>query len=328
MIRKKLKLSVLRKSIVPSDYEFKGWSPDGEYFAFSRMEWNTNNILKTIIFNKNGQVFKNIEGAIHLWFPDSKNILAVFSEIDFEKLNILTGGKIRLNIYQGSHERAVEDFIYCINVDRGSILYSVDENIYEYEIATGEPRLLHRAENWQITRLFSFKNLLFYTVHCCDAEYKNCKYKNYKFDISNGKLENIFPIVNDFHCFVPNNNKIVIYFSVMGDRNLYFYDHFSKLLGKINGFPYYPQNESGIYFEDSSFAPNGKIFAASLENIGDDEEDIKSADILLINLQGKFKQITDTKDKKELVKGWSPEGAKILYYDAAGKKYYLTTISK
>ena len=229
----KIKIVSTQEIIVPSDYEFKGWSPDGEYFAFSRMEWNTNNILKTIIFNKNGQVFKNIEGAIHLWFPDSKNILAVFGEIDFEKLNILTEGKIRLNIYQGSHERAVEDFIYCINVDRGSILYSVDENIYEYEIATGEPGLLHRAENWQITRLCSFKNLLFYTVHCCDAEYKNCKYKNYKFDISNGKLEKIFPIVNDFHCFVPNNNKIVIYFSVMGDRNLYFYDQFSNLLGKI-----------------------------------------------------------------------------------------------
>jgi tricorn protease-like protein len=148
-------------------------------------------------------------------------------------------------------------------------------------------------------------------------------------------------IHSDSYVFITRKNKVIIYFDGYDSEN--FIDvkgsaafNFSSSVFQTSQkkFDEYP---IGAHLDFLSFSPNGNIIAASVCKFNSDKCEFYFSDIYLVNRSGKMTKLTNTKDKKELVLGWSPQGNKIIYCDSrdvcayfedALTKYYMINLIK
>jgi Tol biopolymer transport system component len=314
-------------------YSFKGWSPDGEYFAVARRDEislndaeNKNRVDETLVFTNDGQLYKKYSGAAIMWAPDSTSILLIFGLYESRLQNIKTGQiatfdttiMSTLNLYR---EYCVVDFVPAT----GNLIYYRDNKIFEYNFKTGKSKLIYTAPGQWIQDPKYIPDTLFFNL------YKDDVYLLYKFDFKNNTLKKIFPQnISIVHYFVTKLDRLIIYLDSGVNEYSYFIDEDGKNLFKIKGFIFdNPENRSDefVNLDFASFAPNGKLFAATIGEFKEGVDEVITADVYLFNLLGKMEKLTKTGDRIELVSGWSPQGNKLIYFENKEKKYYILTLT-
>jgi len=310
---------------VPVDYEFKGWSPDGEFFAFARrvhVPLNgpppTNKFDQTLIYNKMGQQVKALDGAALLWIPNSTSLIMIDGRYELFQYNLKTSLRKDLDIAFVSKVS-----VKCIVPETGDLIYTIGYKIYRYNFTTEKSELIFQSSNlWgNVINSISKDDLIF--------EYEESEHNQflYKYNISTKKLSKFFSttIQSKIHLFRTNTNKVIIYFD--GDEWEKFIDEKGDSVIQFTSSVFktpkrYEEFSTYAHIDYLSFAPNGRIFAATVGKFDDEVSDILSSDIYLINQVSKMKKLTATPDKKELVLGWSPQGNKLIYCNSDNLYYY------
>jgi len=337
----KIQIANTMQLSVPVDYEFKGWSPDGEFFAFARrvhVPLNgpppTNKFDQTLIYNKMGQQVKALDGAALLWIPNSTSLIMIDGRYELFQYNLKTNLRKDLDIAFVSKVS-----VKCIVPETGDLIYTIGYKIYRYNFTTEKSELIYQSSNlWgDVINSISKDDLIF--------EYRESKYNVflYRYNMAIKKLSRFSTttIHSDSYVFRTSFNKVIIYFD--GDEWEKFIDdkgsaafNFSSSVFQTSQkkFDEYP---IGAHLDFSSFAPNGNIIAASVCKFNSDKGEFYFSDIYLVNRSGKMTKFTDTIDKKELVLGWSPQGNKIIYCDSrdvlayfedALTKYFMINLFK
>ena len=334
------KIKVVNTQIISVPWErygfrFKGWSPDGEYFALARRdefsshdEKNKNRVDETMVFTKEGKLYKKYSGAAIKWSLDSKSILLISEIYDFRLQNIKTGQGftfhptfLLLNSFVQYRERCVMDFVPAT----GNLIYYRDNEIFEYDFNTYQSKSIYTAPGRRVYNPKFIPGYLFFSLDIDDVT------PLFRYDFKNKTLKKIFPQdISTVHYFMSKSNRLIIYFDSAVNEYSYFIDEDGKILFKIKGFIFDgPENRSDefVNLDFTSFAPNGKLFAATIGEFTEVVDEVITADVYLFNLSGKMVKLTKTGDRMELVSGWSPQGNKLIYFENKEKKYYLLTIT-
>ncbi|MGD2092955.1 MAG: hypothetical protein PVH61_42730 [Candidatus Aminicenantes bacterium] len=204
------------------------------------------------------------------------------------------------------------------------MIYRLNE-IFEYDFSTEKSKLIYTAPGrWLYNLKFISDNLYFRLS-------KNDVTPLFKYDFNSNTLKKIFPQdISRVHYFMSKSNRLIIYFDSSVNVYSYFIDENGKNLFKIDGLIFdTPENRSNEYLnlDFTSFAPNGKLFAATIGEFTEVYDEVITADVYLFNLSGKMVKLTKTDDKMELVSGWSPQGNKLIYFENKEKKYYLLALT-
>jgi len=314
-------------------YRFKGWSPDGEFFAVARRDEispdeakNKKRADETMVFTKEGQLYKKFSGAAILWSPDSTSILLIFGKDEFRLQNIKTDQSLKFcPTFMSSLDRYRERFVVDFVQATGNLIYYRQNEIFEYDFSTGKSKLIYTAPGRWIHDLKFIPDTLFFSV----------KVKNeallYRYDLKNNFIKKIFPHdISAVYYFTSKLDQQIIYFYSNVNDYIYFIDGDGKNLFEVK---YFLVDRTGnrsdeyINLEFTSFAPNGKLFAATLGKFTEKVDEVISADVYLFNLSGKMAKLTKTVDRMELVSGWSPQGNQFIYFENKEKKYYLLTLT-
>jgi Tol biopolymer transport system component len=314
-------------------YRFKGWSPDGEYFAVARRDRfdpgdakNKNRVDETMVFTKEGQLHKKYSGAAIIWSPDSKSILLIFGRDEFRLQNIKTGQIVKFQpTFIGTYDAYRESFVVDFVPETGNLIYYRHNEIFEYDFSTAQSKQIYTAPGRKMHELKFIPDTLFFNLHIGDV------FLLYKYDFKYNTLKKIFPQdISTVYYFISKSNRLIIYFDSSVNEYSYFIDEDGKILFKIKGFIFdSPENRSDEYInlDFTSFAPNGKIFAATIGEFTEVVDEVITADVYLFNLSGKMVKLTKTGDRMELVSEWSPQGNKLIYFENKEKKYYLLTLT-
>jgi len=316
---------------VPVDYEFKGWSPDGEFFAFARsMNYTAKGGLdiskpdRTVIYSKAGQAVKTIDGALVFWMPDSNSVLVTETIRNLYLYNLKTNSKKMIYIFFDE-----PDEIKCLIPETGELIYRKSHDINKYNFNTDKSELIYKSQNLTGFNIQSITKDDLILI-CRKLENDGYDYL-YKYNIPTKKLSKFFPepILSDVYLFRTRTNKLIIYFD--GNVCKYFIDEKGNTIFKFSSAVFktpkrYEEFSTYANIDYLSFAPNGRIFASTVGKFDDEVSSILSSDIYLINQSGKMKRLTDTPDKKELVLGWSPQGNKLIYCDSNKYDVYYNQI--
>jgi dipeptidyl aminopeptidase/acylaminoacyl peptidase len=332
------KIKVVNTKIISVPWEgdgfrFKGWSPDGEYFAVARRDRfygddarNKLRVDETMVFTKEGELHKKYSGAAIKWSPDSNSILLIFGDDEFRLQNIKTGHLVKFQPnFIGTYDAYRESFVVDFVPSTGNLIYYRLNDIFEYDFKTNKSSLIYTAPGrWLYNLKFIFDTLIFRLK-------KEDEYLLYKYHFKNKTLNKIFPHgISKAYYFMSKSNRLIIYLYSGVNEYSYFIDKEGKILLKIKGFIFdSPENRSDefVNFDFTSFAPNGKLFAATIGQFTEVYDEVITADVYLFNLSGKIVKLTKTDDRMELVCGWSPQGNKLIYFENKEKKYYLLTLT-
>jgi Tol biopolymer transport system component len=247
----------------------------------------------------------------------------IFGDDEFRLQNIKTGHLVKfqptfIGTYDSYRERFVVDFV----PSTGNLIYYRFNEIFEYDFSTNKSSLIYSAPGRNLHELKFIPEKLFFNLH------KDDLFLLYKYDFKNKTLKKIFP--NDIttaYYFMAKSNRLIIYFHSGVDH--YFIDEYGKNLFRVKALIFdSPVNRSDefINLDFTSFAPNGKLFAATIGQFTEVVDEVITADVYLFNLSGKMVKLTKTDDRMELVCGWSPQGNKLVYFENKEKKYYLLTL--
>jgi Tol biopolymer transport system component len=216
-------------------------------------------------------------------------------------------------------EKFVVDFV----PETGNLIYYRINEIFEYDFSTDKSKLIYTAPGRLIHEPKFIPDTLFFNLHMDDV------FLLYKYDFKNNTLKKVFPHgISKAYYFMSKSNLLIIYFHSGVDH--YFIDEYGKNLFKVKALIFdSPENRSDefINLDFTSFAPNGKLFAATIGQFTEVVDEVITADVYLFNLSGKMVKLTKTDDRMELVSGWSPQGNKLIYFENKEKKYYILTLA-
>jgi hypothetical protein len=305
---------------IPKGYEFKQWSPDGEFFTISNESYQDKE-LKTYIFNKSGQLYKQCGGYFTLWSSDSKKIVLIDSNKSKGVLiyDIVSFSTFKTSI-QIKHVYNIHQFI------DDKIIHSKYDEIYEYDIKLNSSSLIFKSTTkGMVSDIYIYDNYLFFTQVLSNHEKPLFSYnmndqkvlkklEGYLVPIKYYLIKNkklVFSYLDSFINFLNVNGSILFKFSE-----------------RLNGEQDIRRN-MGFDIMYSSLAPNGKLYAISYRHFSEYENIINSSDIYLVSLvSGKKYNLTNTSEKTELVKGWSPQGNRIVYLEFKSNKLIIAEIGK
>ena len=340
-IPENIKITLINEIQVPSGCTFKSWSPDGNFFAFSRRdEFNSNSsnstrMDKSIIFYNNGNVYKKIDGSILFWSNDSKEVFLIKGRTKYLKFNFYTNISQNVQVdLENSHSLYNEEFFHGFNPTNGNLFYHKKNTLYEYNFTSKTSTLIFTfpGNNIDNATMINADSILVTLIDSNDKSFV------YKLNMSKKSYKKFFPEnISDIKIDSIRNNKYLVLIDSGLSTYLYCLDLNGNYLLKLKGRPFSTPddwNDICIQLDLSSFAPNGKILSTTIGEVHEDEivgESgrllFKSGDIYLIGMNGKLVNVSNTKDKIEMVLGWSPQGDKLIYYEQIDKKYYLSKIS-
>ncbi len=290
--------------------QFAGWSPDGEDFAFK-----LNDKKKTLLFRKNGEFFKEIDGLISLWLLDSQRIIVKDIKGNYFITNIINSGKVSIGINYSIVE-------ICNNPMNGNIIFQDSQyNIVELDVNSLEVKIISNKNKEYFRHIQLLSNIcLFYSKS--GSVFKFDLNTNLKNNISKGNIKKYFMLRDKNYLVIVSQG---LSFSILNEDG--------KEILKQNilfkrGDPGLTSTIDDIYrINHIALAPNGKLLAIT-RGLFDSEgyRPTSSADIWLINMNGKTVKLTDTQNMVEYVQGWSPQGDKIIFLDARSSKFYLMEI--
>ncbi|MGD2088480.1 MAG: hypothetical protein PVH61_20050 [Candidatus Aminicenantes bacterium] len=331
------KIKVVNTKIISVPWErygfrFKDWSPDGEYFAVARRDEfdpgdakNKSRVDETMVFTKEGQLHKKYSGAAIKWSPDSNSILLIFGKDEFRLQNIKTGHLTKFHLtFMTEIYLYQEKFVVDFDPSTGNLIYYRLNDIFEYDFSTDKSKLIYTAPGRLINEPKFIPDTLFFNLHIDDV------FQLYKYDFKNNTLKKVFlQDITNVKYFTSKFKQQIIYFYSNVNDYIYFINEDGKNLFKVKYFLFdSPENRSDEYInlDFTSFAPNGKLFAATIGQFTEVVDEVITADVYLFNLSGKMVKLTKTDDRMELVSGWSPQGNKLIYFENKEKKYYLLTL--
>ncbi|MGD2092677.1 MAG: hypothetical protein PVH61_41305 [Candidatus Aminicenantes bacterium] len=238
------KIKVVNTQIISVPWErygfrFKGWSPDGEYFAVARRDEfygdaarNKLRVDETMVFTKEGQLHKKYSGAAIKWSPDSNSILLIFGDDEFRLQNIKTGHLVKFNptfigTYDAYRERFVVDFVPAT----GNLIYYRLNEIFEYDFSTNKSSLIYTTPSGNLHDLkYITKDILFFRLSK-KGKLSLYIYELHKYDFKNKTLKKIFPHgISRVHYFMSKSNRLIIYFNSSVNEYSYFIDEDGKIL--------------------------------------------------------------------------------------------------
>ncbi|MGD2093253.1 MAG: hypothetical protein PVH61_44240, partial [Candidatus Aminicenantes bacterium] len=312
---------------------------NGEYFAVARRDRfygddarNKLRVDETMVFTKEGELHKKYSGAAIKWSPDSNSILLIFGDDEFRLQNIKTGHLVKFQpTFIGTYDAYRESFVVDFVPATGNLIYYRLNEIFEYDFNTNKSSLIYTTPSGNLHDLkYITKDILFFRLSK-KGKFSLYIYELHKYDFKNKTLKKIFPHgISRVYYFMPKSNRLIIYFDSGVNEYSYFIDENGKNLFKIDGLIFdTPENRSDEYLnlDYTSFAPNGKLFAATIGEFTEVYDEVITADVYLFNLSGKMEKLTKTDDRMELVCGWSPQGNKLVYFENKEKKYYLLTLT-
>jgi dipeptidyl aminopeptidase/acylaminoacyl peptidase len=305
---------------IPKGYEFKQWSPDGEFFTISNESYQDKE-LKTYIFNKSGQLYKQCGGYFSLWSPDSKKIVLIDSN---KSKGVLIYDIVSYNTFKTSIQIK---YVYNIHqfID-DKIIYNKNNEIYEYDIKLNSSTLFYKPNiKGEVDDIKINNNCLLYTQYLNINE--NPLFKYNMIDKKATKILSGFIVPIKY--YLTKDKKIIIEYN---DSNIYFLEEKGSVLFRFSDRLHGEQDikqDIGFDISNSSLAPNGKLYAISYRHFDESEDIINSSDIYLVSLVSNKKyNLTNTSDKTELMKEWSPQGNRIVYLEFKSKKLIIAEIGK
>ncbi|MGD2093296.1 MAG: hypothetical protein PVH61_44460, partial [Candidatus Aminicenantes bacterium] len=287
-------------------YRFKGWSPNGEYFAVARRDRfygddarNKLRVDETMVFTKEGELHKKYSGTAIKWSPDSNSILLIFGDDEFRLQNIKTAHLVKFNLtFIGTYDPYIEKFVVGFVPATGNLIYYRLNEIFEYDFSTNKSSLIYTAPGRWIYDLKFIPDTLIFSLDKEDAYLLN------KYDFKNKTLKKIFPHgISRVYYFMSKSNRLIIYFDSDVSDCTHFIDEYGKIIFKVKAFIFdSPENRSDEYvnLDYTSFAPNGKLFAATIGQFTEVYDEVITADVYLFNLSGKMEKLTKTDDRMEL----------------------------
>jgi hypothetical protein len=290
--------------------QFAGWSPDGEYFAFKLSDKK-----KTIIFKKNGEFFKEIDGVISLWLLDSQRIILRDTKGNYCILNIINSGKVSIGINYSIVE-------ICNNPMNGNIIFQDNQyNIVELDVNSLEVKGISTKIKEIINNIqLMSNNCLFYTIS--GSVFKLDLNTNLKSNISKGYIEKYYMLRDKKYLVIISQGLSFSIFNEDGREILR-----QNILFK-QGKPGLPSTIDDTYIINHiALSPNGKLLAIT-RGLFDSEgyRPTSSADIWLINMKGKSTKLTNSQNILEVVEDWSPQGDEIIFKDLNTNQFYLMKI--
>ena len=291
-----------------SSRKFADWSPNGEFFAFKLYDKK-----KTIIFKKTGELFKEIDGLITIWLPDSQRILLEDPNNKMSIFNIINSGKVSIT---NTIWKVCDNPINGNIVFQDNLFHVAELDVNSLQVKTISTKFNDFTNNLQITKnkflFYSNSGYLYKYNLITDSIDSICKGRLIKYFLLNGK-EYVMIVSTGLSFKIFNENGIEIF-----NQNIIFQKGTQGLTSTIDD----------VYrIRNAAIAPNGKLISIT-RGLFDSEGYRKpsSADIWIINLKGKSNKLTDTANIVEIIEGWSPLGDKIIFKDANTNKYYLLEV--
>ena len=313
-----IKIINTKEISIPDGYEFKQWSPDGEFFTISNESYHDKELI-TYIFNKSGQLKRQCAGYFSLWSPDSKKIVLIDLIKGVWIYDIFSNDKTKTSI-------KIKEFNNIHQFIENKIIFSNSYEIHEYNTNLNTSSLLLKPQFHKIVfNIFFYNNSIFFSQYL-----NNLEKPFFKYNLIEKTKNKILSKYNEPLKFYITKDKKLIY--SYWSSNIQFLDEKGNILFKFPDTLFGEQDirrNMGFDIMNSSLAPNGKLYAISYRHFSEYEDIINSSDIYLVSLvSGKKCNLTDTPEKTELVKGWSPQGNRIVYQEFTSKKIVIALIGK
>jgi hypothetical protein len=231
--------------------------------------------------------------------------------------NILSDDKIKTSIKIG----------YFYNVHQFSddkIIYNKNDEIHEYDVKANSSRLLYKPQDGGNMRYVRKHGNCLYYIQCLNLNEKPF----FIYDLTDKKATQVRSgSIVPLNYYLTNDKKLII--SCI-DSDIFLIDEKGNILYKfsdrLNG-EQGSRPDMGFDISNSAMAPNGKLYAISYRHFHAFEDMINAGDIYLVSLvSGKKINLTNTSEKTELMKGWSPQGNRIIYQEFRSKKLIVAEI--
>ncbi len=339
---------------MPKDYDTGRFYMDGELVAFKADDGflnSDNKMSKYIICNREGKKLKELRKV--LYWAGGPLVLKLNEVGSLILANLKTKDQRLIKI------EPKELSLISINPFDRTLLYTIgiQNRIYEYDIVRRRGKVKARLDNGSLMALFQLTpDEIIYIRPEYKVSYKNqyepkagfsIEIPIFMANIKQGKCLELAKISPSGILFYVNPDKREVSFIVEEKGTLKFISNDrirNKLRIKIPEF----SNETSEYFNGmilnyASMNPEGDLIAISklyqekkeqgtpqtfsFYKIDPYKYNIKSCEIIIIDMKGRQKKLTGTKNKHEVMMDWSDNGKDLLYYDQKKKSFTILELS-